>query len=97
IVINCAAWTDVDACELDHDRALSVNAHGPEFLALACRRGGALVITISTDYVCDSEKDGLYTQRDQPNPQSVYAFSKLEGARRVQIAWARTAVVPRSY
>ena len=97
IVINCAAWTDVDACELDHDRALSVNAHGPELLALACRRVGALFITISTDYVFDGEKDGFYTQRDQPNPQSVYAFSKLEGERRVQIAWARTVVVRSGY
>jgi len=97
VVINCAAWTDVDGCELDHDRAFSVNAHGPELLALACRRVGAQLITISTDYVFDGEKDGFYTQRDQPNPQSIYAVSKLEGERRAQLAWARTAVVRSGY
>jgi len=92
-VINCAAWTDVDGCEVDSERAQKVNARGPEILALACRKLDALLITISTDYVFDGEKDGFYTQRDQPNPQSVYAVSKLDGERRAQIAWARTVVV----
>lgn len=97
VVINCAAWTDVDGCESDRDRAMSVNARGPELLALACRRTNALLITISTDYVFDGAKDGFYTQRDQPNPQSVYAVSKLEGERRAQNAWARTIVVRSGY
>src|SRR5262245_56979533 len=79
VVINCAAWTDVDGCESDRARAMSANAVGPELLAVACRQRNALLITISTDYVFDGEKDGFYTQRDQPNPQSVYAVSKLEG------------------
>lgn len=92
-VINCAAWTDVDGCEVDSERAQKVNARGPEILALACRNVDALLITISTDYVFDGEKDGFYTQRDQPNPQSVYAVSKLDGERRAQISWARTVVV----
>ena len=51
----------------------------------------------STDYVFDGEKDGFYTQRDQPNPQSVYAVSKLDGERRAQLAWARTMVVRSGY
>jgi dTDP-4-dehydrorhamnose reductase len=97
LVINCAAWTDVDGCELDPERAQNVNARGPEFLAFACQRLGSLFITISTDYVFDGEKDGFYTQRDQPNPQSVYAVSKLEGERRAQIAWAETIVVRSGY
>ena len=97
VVINCGAWTDVDGCELDPARAQNVNARGPELLALACRRAGALLITISTDYVFDGEKDGFYTQRDQPNPQSVYAVSKLDGERRAQIAWARTIIVRSGY
>jgi len=97
VVINCAAWTDVDGCESDPDRARRVNARGPELLALGCRRLGALFITISTDYVFDGEKDGFYTQRDQPNPQSIYAVSKLEGERRAQQAWARTIVVRSGY
>ncbi len=97
VLVNCAAWTDVDACELDPGRAQNVNASGPEILALACSRIGALLITISTDYVFDGGKDGFYTQRDQPNPQSVYAVSKLEGERRAQIAWARTVVIRSGY
>jgi dTDP-4-dehydrorhamnose reductase len=97
VVINCGAWTDVDGCELDPVRAQNINARGPELLALACRRAGALLITISTDYVFDGEKEGFYTQRDQPNPQSVYAKSKLDGERRAQIAWARTMIVRSGY
>jgi len=97
VVINCAAWTDVDGCEVDQPRALRVNAQGPALLALACRRFDKLLITISTDYVFDGEKAGFYTQRDQPNPQSVYAVSKLEGERRAQQAWARTIVVRSGY
>jgi len=97
VIINCAAWTDVDGCEFDRERALRANAAGPELLALACRRLSALLITISTDYVFDGAKDDFYTQRDQPNPLSVYAESKLDGERRAQAAWARTMVVRSGY
>jgi dTDP-4-dehydrorhamnose reductase len=97
VLVNCAAWTDVDGCELDPARAQAVNAVGPEILALACRSVGALLITISTDYVFDGTKEGFYTQRDQPNPQSTYAVSKLAGERRAQVAWARTMVVRTGY
>jgi len=97
VVINCAAWTYVDGCEFDKERAHMANARGPEVLALACRQLGALLITISTDYVFDGEKDGFYTQRDQPNPLGVYGASKLDGERRAQTAWARTIIVRSGY
>lgn len=96
-VINCAAWTDVDACEGDAERAFAANARGPENLSLAAREIDAGVITISTDYVFDGTKSGFYTQRDNPNPQSVYGKSKLEGERRAQLAHARTIVVRTGY
>lgn len=92
-VINCAAWTDVDGCELDPSRAQTANANGPENLAKASRKFGAVFVTISTDYVFDGTKEGFYTQRDDPNPKSVYGVSKLEGERRAQLAYARTIVV----
>jgi dTDP-4-dehydrorhamnose reductase len=92
-VINCAAWTNVDACESDPKRAFAANANGPENLALGCGRVNAVLITISTDYVFDGEREGFYTQRDQPHPLSVYGISKLEGERRAQSVHARTIVV----
>jgi dTDP-4-dehydrorhamnose reductase len=92
VVINCAAWTDVDGCELQPELAYETNAQGPENLAAASREIDAMLVTISTDYVFDGRKDGFYTQRDQPNPESIYAMSKLEGERRAQVAHARTIV-----
>lgn len=92
-VINCAAWTDVDGCEGDPSRALAANSLGPENLARASRASGAILVTISTDYVFAGDRAGFYTQRDDPDPQSVYAATKLEGERRAQIASARTVVV----
>jgi dTDP-4-dehydrorhamnose reductase len=93
VVINCAAWTDVDGCEADHSKAYEVNSYAPQRLALNSRRVGASFITISTDYVFDGAKEGFYTQRDDPNPESVYGASKLDGERRSAAASARTAVV----
>src|ERR1044072_8871972 len=93
-VINCAAWTDVDGCELDPQRAFLVNSQGVEILATASRAAGAVFVGVSTDYVFDGRKaEGFYTQRDDPHPLSAYGASKLEGERRAQIASARTIVV----
>lgn len=92
-VINCAAWTDVDGCELDPQRSQAANATGPANLAKASRLVDAAFVTISTDYVFDGQKEGFYTQRDDPNPRSVYGRSKLDGERLSQLAYARTIVV----
>jgi dTDP-4-dehydrorhamnose reductase len=92
-VINCAAWTDVDGCESDPERASQANAIGPRHLARASKNVDAVLITISTDYVFDGRKEGFYTQRDQPSPISVYGRVKLEGERGAQEAHARTIVV----
>ena len=96
-VINCAAWTDVDGCESDAEKAERVNALGPENLARASHKADAVLITISTDYVFDGRKVGFYTQRDQPTPISVYGRFKLDGERRAQAALARTIVVRTGY
>lgn len=95
-VINCAAWTDVDGCESNHDRAYATNAAGPENLARASADVAATFITISTDYVFDGKKEGFYTQRDVPNPISVYGQSKLEGEVRALTAYPEGASVVRT-
>ncbi len=92
-VINCAAWTDVDSCELNPQKAQAANTLGPENLAIASSEIGAGFLTISTDYVFDGRKEGFYTQRDTPNPQSVYANTKLAGEILSRKAYARTVVV----
>lgn len=91
-IINCAAWTDVDGCESDKDKAFAVNSFGVENLALAAREVDAAFVTVSTDYVFDGAKQGFYTQRDTPNPTSVYGASKLDGERRANLAYARTII-----
>lgn len=96
-VINCAAWTDVDGCETNPEKARLVNAVGPENLARASRKADAVLVTISTDYVFDGRKEGFYTQRDQPVPISVYGNFKLDGERRAQAEHARTIVVRTGY
>ena len=97
VVINCAAWTDVDACEFDIQRAYAVNAGGPENLAAASREVNAAFVTISTDYVFDGTKEGFYTQEDKPNPQSVYGQTKLEGEQRAAFAYRGSIVVRSGY
>ncbi|HEY2961155.1 MAG TPA: dTDP-4-dehydrorhamnose reductase [Pyrinomonadaceae bacterium] len=92
-IINCAAWTDVDGCESNVERAFAANARGPENLAAASRDVNAVFVTISTDYVFDGFKEGFYTQEDRPNPQSVYGRAKLEGEQRAQEANKASIIV----
>jgi len=92
-IINCAAWTDVDGCELNPERAVLVNAEAVEILATHSRLVNASFVTISTDYVFDGDKEGFYTQRDYPEPRSAYGIAKLQGERRAARASARTVIV----
>jgi len=96
-VINCAAWTNVDGCESDQERAFAANARGPENLAAACKEAECIFVTISTDYVFDGAKSGFYTQLDEPNPESVYAASKLEGERLSALAYGGSIIVRTGY
>ena len=78
-IAHCAAWTDVDGCESDPDRAYRDNALANRWVMEAARRVGAYVVTLSTDYVFDGDKDGPYDEWDTPSPLSVYGASKLAG------------------
>jgi dTDP-4-dehydrorhamnose reductase len=79
IVVHCAAWTDVDACEADPDRAFAVNALGTRHVVDGVRRVGAHLVYVSTDYVFDGTLDRAYHEWDVPNPLSVYGHSKRAG------------------
>jgi dTDP-4-dehydrorhamnose reductase len=81
VVIHPAAFTAVDACESDSDRAFAVNALGTQNIAEAASMVGAHVAYVSTDYVFDGTKVGAYNEWDAPNPLSVYGRSKLGGER----------------
>lgn len=80
-VINCAAWTAVDAAEESEPEAELVNGEGAGFVADAAAKVGANVIYPSTDYVFDGTKKGAYTEADEPNPLNAYGRSKLAGER----------------
>jgi len=82
-VIHCAALANVDACETNPELAYQMNADLPVRLADACARQKVRLIHISTDAVFDGQKDGVYLESDPPNPQGVYAQTKLEGERTV--------------
>ena len=92
-VINCAAFTDVDESEEARDLAYSVNARGVENLAFASKEIDCRFLTISTDYVFDGTKKGLYDQRDTPNPISFYGESKLAGEILARNTYARSIIV----
>lgn len=79
VVVNCAAYTDVDGCESNTESAMSVNGEGVAYLAMACRDCGALLVQISTDYIFDGGKGSPYVEDDAPCPLSVYGESKLAG------------------
>ena len=83
IVINAAAYTDVDKAESEAERARLINAEAPAFLAEICRDLGAAFIHYSTDYVFDGQKGTPYTEDDAPHPLNVYGQTKLEGEQAI--------------
>ena len=83
VLINAAAFTNVDACETERDRAFRINAEAPGVLAEICNEKDAKLIHFSTDYVFDGEKRGPYSEEDQANPISAYGESKLAGEKNV--------------
>lgn len=79
VVINCAAWTAVDAAEEKESSAFTVNAEGPAILATYCARAGARLVQISTDYVFGGDASEPYREDSQPGPITAYGRTKLSG------------------
>lgn len=84
IVINTAAFTDVDGCEAEVDRAYAVNAHGAGNVALACKEGNMKLLHISTDYVFDGKEESPYQEDGIPAPLNIYGKSKLKGEQYIK-------------
>jgi len=84
IVVNCAAYVNVDAAENDLETAEAVNVQGTENLAKICAKLDAVLVHISTDYVFDGTKAEPYTPQDIPNPLNHYGLTKLRGEEAVK-------------
>jgi dTDP-4-dehydrorhamnose reductase len=97
LVVHAAAWTAVDSCEADPDRAWQVNALGCRHVAEGACATGAHLVSVSTDYVFDGWSAQAYTEWDPPNPQSVYGRSKFGGELEVLGQLPGAAVVRTSW
>ena len=84
LVINCAAYTDVDGAEREPDQAYRINAWGTWNLAAACEAQALPLMHVSTDFVFDGEKNSPYTEFDRPHPINEYGSSKLAGEHALQ-------------
>lgn len=83
LIINCAAYNNVDKAEDEPELCKKLNTYAPRDLAIVAKEIGADYITYSTDFVFDGEKKAPYTEEDIPNPLSIYGKSKYEGEKEV--------------
>lgn len=95
VVVNCAAWTNVEGAEAHFDESLAVNASGPANLAVACATHNAKLIHVSTDYVFDGE-NCPYTELALPSPLNTYGYGKLIGEYAVLSTLPETGYVVRT-
>jgi len=86
VIVNAAAYTDVDRAEAESDIAMAINGWAPGILAQEARQLGALLIHYSTDYVFDGNQDEPYVEDDEPKPVNVYGHTKLAGEQAIQDA-----------
>ncbi|MBO5902114.1 MAG: dTDP-4-dehydrorhamnose reductase [Alistipes sp.] len=93
IIINCAAYTNVDRAEEDKDRAMLLNATAPENLAQAMKEVEGLLIHISTDYVFGGDGDKPYTEEQPTAPKSVYGSTKLRGEEAIMSVGCRHVII----
>jgi dTDP-4-dehydrorhamnose reductase len=96
VIVNSAAWTDVDGAESNESAAYSVNTLGPQNLAFAASKAGAQLVQISTDYVFLGEASSPWNENAPHDPQSVYGLTKSEGEKFVQTALPTASYVVRT-
>jgi dTDP-4-dehydrorhamnose reductase len=96
VIVNTAAWTDVDGAETNQSAAYSVNALGPQNLAVAASKIGARLVQISTDYVFSGDASAPWSESAEHNPQSVYGSTKSEGEKFVEAALPADSYVIRT-
>ena len=96
VIINCAAWTDVDGAESDELSASRVNSVGAENIALGAKECDAKLIHISTDYVFSGESQSPWQIEDVINPQSAYGRSKAEGESRILVEYPQNSSIVRT-
>jgi dTDP-4-dehydrorhamnose reductase len=97
LIVNAAAYTDVDGAEDEPERAAALNAEAPRVLAEAARETEAWLVHYSTDYVFDGEKRTPYTEEDAPNPINVYGRTKREGEQALQEIGGRSVILRSSW
>ena len=96
VVVNCAAWTDVDGAELEEEAATAINGAGAGHIARAAQALGAWTIHISSDYVFDGTGTEAYVESDRTAPKSAYGRSKLAGELAVAAAAPQAHTIVRS-
>lgn len=97
IVVNCAAYTNVDGAEVNVKNVRKINSLAPQVLAAACAMQDAFLIHISTDYVFDGESNEPYNEEDETNPISVYGNSKLEGEEKIKTVFDNYLIIRTSW
>jgi dTDP-4-dehydrorhamnose reductase len=97
VVLHAAAYTDVDGCQLNPQKAFAINAKGTENVAQAAGGFKACLFYISTDYVFDGRKDKPYTETDMPTPINIYGQSKLEGEKIIQSLLSKYLILRTSW
>ena len=97
MIINCAAYNNVDKAEDEVEICTKLNTQAPYELSIVASEIGADFVTYSTDFVFDGAKNSPYTEEDIPNPLSVYGKTKLEGERKVLASYDRSFVIRTSW
>lgn len=97
IIVHTAAWTDVDGCELEPEKAMKINAEGTHNIALGASVTNALIFYISSDFVFDGEKNSPYKEDDAPNPINTYGTSKFKGESFIRKELGRYFIVRTSW